>query len=964
MEKVIIEIIGVAFKIFLRYWTMTGRVSEFLTSNIIDIVQYAEKCGLSYLEAKKFSRVIEDFVDTIAKDFIEEFGVQIEETERKEAILLQIKEDIHKLNLSDEELVVLSSDSNALQARIAEQSKQERASWTSIELGLYTNCVKYISRLGVKFISKLPPFSSLALKVIIQRQEEYIERIEDITADIHLIADMIKSTDLKYQEYEDAYRECVIDKYGKIELIGSKIQNRYVKRYDITSAYVELNCIDGKNKEEVKISKVFNSCNIVWIKGEAGAGKTTFLQWVAVCAARGKWGDIENIDNSIPIVIELRNIEWPFRLDNVVDKMMSYHSNGWVSELLKKQKLLLLVDGLDEISKERRNEVFNKIEDMIQKYPEIKILLTSRNSVKEKLKCKIMYYEIMPMKMDRIKNFIEYWHESVLRNDAIAEDYEIEHLQGALIRKIVENQSLKDLAKNPLLCAMLCALNYVNNEQLPDNKMQLYEQCCEMLMDARDSQRNIDTNIYDGVPRLNYSVKKRILEEMAFRMLNNGVPSESKKNIVDFLHQLLENTTIISNSKEEYSANSILDFLIERSGIIREPTEGNIDFIHKTFMEFLAVKTICRNCDWDILIKEACNEDWRETIIMCFGEMSNTTVDYVLKQLVKLGKDKKDDRYFLIASLGVANAKFFYSTVKNEIDEKIREMIPPSEEKIEQMVALGSYLLEFLKNSESYSPKERYNCLRLLFAINTRESIPIILSYINYYSDEIFIPVYQFAIDLLWQYSEHELEEYNVREYLLKNMLDYVNGDKLIICETMLYILNNCFLKIKEQKILSEIRKMIILGQNSNNAKIGGANFGKYFDNCLAVKIIGDVKSLAFLSQFANIERLEIDSNTHFVIITYELKLLRNLETVKSLYIKTNQPEIRLISRLAENMKNVERIIIYLENKDLFLEANTFSGFPNLNEIEFLVCESLARDLESKKNELNLANSNLIISRI
>ena len=70
-------------------------------------------------------------------------------------------------------------------------------------------------------------------------------------------------------------------------------------------------------------------------------------------------------------------------------------------------------------------------------------------------------------------------------------------------------------------------------------------------------------------------------------------------------------------------------------------------------------------------------------------------INYVLNQLVDKGKSECDDRYFLMASLCLSNANFFYAEIKKEIDEKIREMIPPSEEKIEEMSQLGLHLLTF-----------------------------------------------------------------------------------------------------------------------------------------------------------------------------------------------------------------------------------------------------------------------------
>jgi len=212
-------------------------------------------------------------------------------------------------------------------------------------------------------------------------------------------------------------------------------------------------------------------------------------------------------------------------------------------------------------------------------------------------------------------------------------------------------------------------------------------------------------------------------------------------------------------------------------------------------------------------------------------------------------------------------------------------MIPPSEEKIEEMSQLGLHLLTFLKNSEKYTPQEKYNCLQLLATIKVKEAIPVILSYVKCYSDATFIPIYQFAMDLLWQYQQSELEEYDVKEYIFSNMLAYVNEDKLITCETTLYILNNYYVSNKNAKLLKTIKQMIILGQNSKNQKGGKTNFGKYFEACETVKIIGDTKNLAFLSQFMNIKRLEVESNTHLVILTYELKELKNLISVLTLNI-------------------------------------------------------------------------------
>lgn len=147
MEKTIFELIDTVFRILLRCWAKGSKNNELLITNFTDIMQFAEKCGLEYLDAKKFNRTIEDFVDKIASDFIKEFGTQIKEEERKKTILYQIQQDIKKINLNEQMVLSLSNNSNSLQALIMNQSKQERAYWDSAEIGIYTNCVKYISKI-------------------------------------------------------------------------------------------------------------------------------------------------------------------------------------------------------------------------------------------------------------------------------------------------------------------------------------------------------------------------------------------------------------------------------------------------------------------------------------------------------------------------------------------------------------------------------------------------------------------------------------------------------------------------------------------------------------------------------------------------------------------------------------------------------------------------------------------------
>ena len=79
----------------------------------------------------------------------------------------------------------------------------------------------------------------------------------------------------------------------------------------------------------------------------------------------------------VPIVIELRSAKWPISLQDAVNKITSiYGSNcpdGWVLDLLKRNRAVLLFDGLDEINQMKRLDVYKFVEDIVEQNPRMKI---------------------------------------------------------------------------------------------------------------------------------------------------------------------------------------------------------------------------------------------------------------------------------------------------------------------------------------------------------------------------------------------------------------------------------------------------------------------------------------------------------------------------------------------------------------------------------------------------------------
>ena len=95
MEKLIIEIIGMLFRNCIGTWTR-GTRNEAVGENISGWLEFGQAVGLTFLQAKKLDRTIEEFIEDIAEDFLKNFGNELENVKQNK-LIKQAKNDIKKL---------------------------------------------------------------------------------------------------------------------------------------------------------------------------------------------------------------------------------------------------------------------------------------------------------------------------------------------------------------------------------------------------------------------------------------------------------------------------------------------------------------------------------------------------------------------------------------------------------------------------------------------------------------------------------------------------------------------------------------------------------------------------------------------------------------------------------------------------------------------------------------------------
>ncbi len=407
---------------------------------------------------------------------------------------------------------------------------------------------------------------------------------------------------------------------------------------------------------------------------------------------------------------------------------------GWVHRQLQEGRAIVLVDGIDEVPVPLRASVYAWLDELVATYPLARFIVTSRPYAASKddlpARERLKEAQVLPMDLSAIETFITQWHRAVAANLQDAqEQHDLHEAATHLIAEIRATPTQQQLATNPLLCAMLCALNRERHQQLPSNRVALYEACCELLIERRDRERRISLADYPAAA-LSYEQKSLLLSDLAYWLMRNG-QTEATIETVDkrLTHRL---GGMVGAPRNLRGADARLLF-IERSGILREPVKGAIDFTHRTLQEFLAAKAIVDENDIPLLVQHAHDDQWREVVLLTVGLASRTVRENLVERLLKRAETRKRSRsrlYLLAAACTQAAREEMKMDIRSRIEQALAELVPlKSVEEVEAMAAAGPLAIPYLAPRFEYNPQVAAACVRALLQIGSEAALNALLAY-------------------------------------------------------------------------------------------------------------------------------------------------------------------------------------------------------------------------------------------
>ncbi|GAA2286928.1 ATP-binding protein [Streptomyces ruber] len=496
--------------------------------------------------------------------------------------------------------------------------------------------------------------------------------------------------------FERRYLSYVAEHHNHITIYGIDLRDS-PDRWPLEVAYLSLEATttdepDGERDADrrtpvtlqLSAEEAMRGHDRVLLRGDAGSGKTTLVQWLAVTTARA--GD------RIPYVLPLRTLIRAGALPAPAGFLTAVGCpltppEGWAERVLAAGRGLVLVDGLDEIPSADRHRTRDWLRALIQAFPSNNFLLSSRpTAVRADWMAQESFRELSlaPMRRPDVATFVRRWHTA-----ARAPEFE-----GPLLDSLRTKRDLARLATNPLMCGLICALHRERRGYLPTGRKELYDAALAMLLARRDRERGLGP--VDEV-ELSEEAQLELLQRLAYALVLSGRTVMDVETAEGIVERCLPSLTLPGGRCD---AATVLRTLLLRSGLVRRPADGVLDFVHRTFQDYLAARYAVEEGHLDVLASHAGDTQWEDVIRMAMAHARPRERAWLLRQLLAGEKP----RLTLLALACLEHATALDPEVRAEVQARAGALIPPrTKEDAKLLAEAGPLVLELLPGPEGLS---------------------------------------------------------------------------------------------------------------------------------------------------------------------------------------------------------------------------------------------------------------------
>jgi formylglycine-generating enzyme required for sulfatase activity/energy-coupling factor transporter ATP-binding protein EcfA2 len=397
--------------------------------------------------------------------------------------------------------------------------------------------------------------------------------------------------------------------------------------------------------------------------GDPGSGKSTLVNFVALCLAgdglgssevsRKRLGEYWTLPGLLPVRVILRDYAarglpddkglWQFIQEELKATPTSTGESlavciPVIQKLLGQQDgALIMLDGMDEVPEAQhcRVRLKEKVEQFCRDFPHCRILVTSRPYAYQDPEAWLTSFQVRTLadfSPEQVQAFIVRWYAHVGQKDRALGPVNADRYARQLQAAVEQNPRLAELAPRPLLLTLMASLHrWREGGSLPEKRQELYEASVGLLLDLWQRPKQL----FDAQGRpagMQYDVWKELgigAEEL--RAALNLVAYEAHwkqptlegthdirvRDLVGILYELSDKGK--TGPDADTGQRRIVEYLTNRAGLLIERKQGEIyTFPHRTFQEYLAACYLADE-DFPFLLAQRLREDdgrWREACLL------------------------------------------------------------------------------------------------------------------------------------------------------------------------------------------------------------------------------------------------------------------------------------------------------------------------------------------------------------
>ena len=371
--------------------------------------------------------------------------------------------------------------------------------------------------------------------------------------------------------------------------------------FDHLIGYHDINLYKRQRETELSISErrerignIFSYDDIIYVVGGSGYGKSLFLKSLCVNPK------ILNGFDEKPLLIIRGDIKKIIRNDGTFKPMSEFLEEcfingslkdpnelyaGFLNKCLSAGRCLVLLDALDEVGNDQRNELHNLIISYFEDtFPNNKVCITSRERgfiPRENITC----FYIRPVTKYDVNEYVDLFIKLKKFNSDEKEKF-ISQASNLVDRGFI---------KGFLTLSLLLAI-YKNEEDLPTNKVLLYEKCFEYIATTREKNKKLLRNSSTG-EEYDWPILTKFMTDATFMELAKlGTPNNSDipENDINELMLTLYRGRFDSPTECRFATEMFLQFCTDRTEVFVPSPNSNTEyrFFHRSFYEFFFAKYI------------------------------------------------------------------------------------------------------------------------------------------------------------------------------------------------------------------------------------------------------------------------------------------------------------------------------------------------------------------------------------